>query len=98
MTPRTSGDSLEAIIDRLNRTIRGWYEYFKHAHKQAFIGLDGRIRKRLRGILRKRNKISGHTNNNDHVRWPNAYFSTRGLLFMAELHAQDIESLRKAKH
>jgi hypothetical protein len=64
----------------------------------ALKSLNGKIRRRLRAILRKRQRISGHTNGNDHVRWPNAYFSKRGLLYMAELHAQDIESLRKANH
>jgi RNA-directed DNA polymerase len=85
LTPRTSGQSLEHIIEQLNPVIRGWYEYFKHAHWNVFKTLDGRIRKRLRAIKRKRNKISGHTNRADHERWPNAYFIARGLFTMDEV-------------
>jgi len=31
-TRRTRGDSIEQIILDLNPTIKGWFEYFKHAH------------------------------------------------------------------
>ena len=30
-TGRTRGDSLQRIVTDLNRTLRGWFEYFKHA-------------------------------------------------------------------
>jgi RNA-directed DNA polymerase len=30
-TGRTRGDSLERIIQDFNRTLRGWFEYFKSA-------------------------------------------------------------------
>ncbi|WP_222615316.1 group II intron maturase-specific domain-containing protein [Persicimonas caeni] len=95
MTPRTSGHSLATIIEAINRTVRGWYEYFKHSYFNVFDSLDGKIRRRLRAILRKRLKISGHTNHTDNVRWPNAYFANHGLFFMAEARRLELESLRK---
>jgi RNA-directed DNA polymerase len=47
-TRRTSGDSLRQIIADVNRTLRGWFEYFKHSHRWTFDVLDGWIRMRLR--------------------------------------------------
>src|SRR5215470_5352709 len=35
-TGRTRGDSLQRIVTDLNRTLRGWFEYFKHAHPNTF--------------------------------------------------------------
>ena len=58
-TKRTSGHSLGVIIADLNRTLRGWFEYFKHSHRSAFPPLDGWIRRRLRNILRKRTHRKG---------------------------------------
>lgn len=98
MTPRTYGHSLITLIEALNRTIQGWYEYFKHCYKTVFNGLDGTIRRRLRAILRKRKKISGSPNGYDNMRWPNAYFANHGLFFMAEAHRLELESLRKGNH
>jgi RNA-directed DNA polymerase len=50
-TRRTRGDSLERIIADLNRTLRGWFRYFQHAHPRAFLVLDQFIRRRLRAVL-----------------------------------------------
>jgi RNA-directed DNA polymerase len=52
-TGRTRGDSLERIIQDLNRMLRGWFEYFKSATPITFRSLDGFIRRRLRSVLRK---------------------------------------------
>ena len=95
-TPRNHGRSLAAVIDDLNRTIRGWYEYFKHCYYNVFESLDGKVRRRLRAILRKRQKISGPTTTADNSRWPNAYFADAGLFMMARARRMELESLRKA--
>jgi RNA-directed DNA polymerase len=55
-TQRTSGHSLAQIIEDVNRTLRGWFEYFKHSHPRTFPPLDAWLRRRLRNILRKRHK------------------------------------------
>jgi RNA-directed DNA polymerase len=82
-TRRTRGDSIENIISDLNPSIKGWFEYFKHAHHYTFSSLDGFIRRRLRAVLRKQEKRpgSGRTGR-DHMRWPNAFFAERGLFTM----------------
>ena len=45
-TKRTNGQSLQSIILDLNRTVRGWFEYFKHSWRTTFPSLDGWIRMR----------------------------------------------------
>jgi RNA-directed DNA polymerase len=88
-TRRTRGDSLDRIIEDINPTLRGWFAYFKHAHKFVFSSLDGFVRRRLRAILRRREKRPGQGKcYADHRRWPNAFFATHGLFTMTVAHAQ----------
>ncbi len=86
-TGRTSGHSLSVIIADLNRTLWGWFEYFKHSHRYTFDRLDGWIRGRLRGILRRRSGRRGRGRGADHQRWPNAFFQQQGLFSLAAAHA-----------
>jgi RNA-directed DNA polymerase len=82
-TKRTRGDSLARIIADLNPTLRGWFNYFKHAHPMTFSGMDGLVRRRLRAILRKQEKQPGMGRcREDHQRWPNTFFATQGLFTM----------------
>ena len=55
-TKRTRGDSLATIIADLNPMLRGWFNYFKHAHSVTQLGIDGFARRRLRALLRKQEK------------------------------------------
>jgi RNA-directed DNA polymerase len=87
-TRRTEGRNLAAICADLNRTLRGWFEYFKHSKSNTFSDLDGYVRGRLRSILRKRVHGQGRGRGRDHHRWPNAYFHAQGLLSLKQsLHA-----------
>ena len=79
-TKRTRGDSLAKIIEDLNPMVRGWFNYFKHAHSVAQLGIDGFVRRRLRAILRKQEKRPGMGKCfHDHLRWPNTFFAAQGL-------------------
>lgn len=78
-TRRCNGLSLETIIASVNRSARGWFEYFKHSRRYTFQLLDGWIRMRLRSILRRRCGRCGRGRGWDHRRWPNAFFVERGL-------------------
>ncbi len=78
-TRRTNGASLEKIIADVNRTLRGWMEYFKHSNKWTFRPIDSWVRRRLRSILRKRSGRKGISRGRDHNRWPNAFFERHGL-------------------
>jgi RNA-directed DNA polymerase len=84
-TGRSRGDSLECIIADLNPTLRGWFEYFKHAEVRTFGSIDGFVRRRLRSILRSHSKRPGRGNClNDHKQWPNAFFAANGLFTLHE--------------
>lgn len=79
-TRRSRGQSLACVIADLNRTLRGWFGYFKHAHPRIFLDLDKLIRRRLRAMLRKQSRRSGFGKaHSDHRRWPNALFANAGL-------------------
>lgn len=87
-TPRTKGRSLASIISQINPMLRGWYQYFKHAHRITFSKLDGFIRRRLRSILRAYEGRRGHGHTReDHQRWPNSYFAQQGLFTLTQAHA-----------
>jgi RNA-directed DNA polymerase len=89
-TRRTNGHSLACIIADLNRTLRGWFEYYKHSHRNTFANLDGFIRDRLRSILRRQNKRRGRARWTDQQRWPNIFFAERGLFSLAATHRRSV--------
>ena len=91
-TKRTSGLSLEMIIVNVNRTLMGWFHYFKHSHQRTFPPLDGWVRMRLRSILRKRRGQCGRGRGENHRRWPNAYFHAHGLYSLTIAHATICQS------
>jgi RNA-directed DNA polymerase len=93
-TGRSNGHSLEAIILDVNRTLVGWFEYFKHAGKQTFPPIDGWVRRRLRGILRKRlkRKRGGISRGYDHIKWPNKFFHVRGLFNLENAYRTSFQS------
>jgi RNA-directed DNA polymerase len=93
-TKRTNGNSMECIIAQVNPTLRGWFAYFKHCYRTTFPDIDGHVRMRLRSILRKRRKRRGRAKGKDHQRWPNAYFTERGLFSLTTAHAQAAKSPR----
>jgi RNA-directed DNA polymerase len=94
-TQRRNGHSLDAIIVDLNRTLKGWFDYFQHSHKSTFPRLDQWMRMRLRSILRRRHHRQGQGRGWDHLRWPNAFFAEHGLFSLAAAHAQVRQSSRR---
>jgi RNA-directed DNA polymerase len=94
-TRRTAGRSLHRIVADVNRTLRGWFEYFKHSHRAAFRDLDAWIRMRLRSILRKWQGGRGRGRGADHQHWPIAYFTEHGLFSLTAAHALVCQSLTR---
>jgi RNA-directed DNA polymerase len=47
-TRRNNGKSMDAIVADLNRTLKGWYSYFKHVHPSELSEIDQWLRTRLR--------------------------------------------------
>jgi RNA-directed DNA polymerase len=96
-TKRTVGRSLDMVIDTLNLTLRGWFEYFKHSHRWTFGMLDGWIRRRLRSLLRKQQKRKGMAGvrGEDQRRWPNAFFADHGLFSLQRAYEAVRQSSRR---
>jgi RNA-directed DNA polymerase len=87
VTRRTNGHSLEAIIDQLNRILRGWFEYFKHSKASNLQTQDQWVRNRLRSVLKGRQKRRGIAKGWDNARWPNHYFAKLGLYSLMQAQA-----------
>lgn len=86
-TKRNVGNSIDSVIASLNPTLKGWYGYFKHAHRFTFPSVDGFVRRRLRALLRRQKHCLGQGRClNDHKQWPNAFFADLGLFTMYEAH------------
>jgi len=80
LTRRTNGLSLGAIVAKANPILRGWRGYFKESHPTGLSGPDGWIRRRLRAMLRKREKRPGYgLSKADSQKWPNRWFAAQGL-------------------
>jgi RNA-directed DNA polymerase len=92
-TGRSHGHSLTRIVMRLNRTLHGWFGFFRHCHGNVFTDLDSWIRGRLRSILRKRAGRRGRGRGADHQRWPNSYFADQGLYSLQQAHGRLHQSL-----
>ncbi len=84
-TRRTNGHSLATIIDDLNRTLVGWFGYFKHS-QGSFEDLDAWIRTRLRSLLRERAGFRRRRRTADHLRWPVRFFMAQGLFSLRLAH------------
>jgi RNA-directed DNA polymerase len=97
-TKRNNGNSLQVIIEEVNRTTRGWFEYFKHSHKTTFPRLDGWVRMRVRSILRKRLGRKGRGRGRDHQRWPTAFFREHGLFSLGMAHVQARQPCLQVNH
>jgi len=93
-TRRSNGRSMSEIIEDVNRTTKGWFEYFKHSHWTTFKPIDGWIRRRLRSILRSYNKGKGISRGMDNVRWPNQYFRDLGHFSLYDAHRALLQSSR----
>jgi RNA-directed DNA polymerase len=93
LTPRKSGQSLEVMIQRINRTLRGWFNFFRHCHWSIFPEYDRMVRQRLRRMLLKRNRLNPRRLSRTE-RWPNAFFAEHGLYSLGEAHLRFVQSLR----
>jgi RNA-directed DNA polymerase len=80
LTRRTNGRSLSAILAKVNPILRGWHGYFRESYPTGLSGPDGWLRRRLRAMLRKREKRPGYgLSEADSRRWPNRWFAAQGL-------------------
>lgn len=97
-TRRCNGHRMERIIERINPILRGWFGYYKHAHRSEHRTMDQWIRMRLRSIYRKRKSGRGRGRGSDHQRWPNRHFAGLGLFSLEAAHSLAISLLAGVKH
>ncbi len=93
-TRRTNAHSLKGIIKRLYPIQRGWFEYFKYAHRNSFPDIDGWTRRRMRSILKKREKRRGISTMQDNLRYPNNTFDNLGFFSFVRAHSELCQSLK----
>jgi RNA-directed DNA polymerase len=80
LTRRTNGRSLDEIIAKANPILRGWHGYFRDSQPTGLSGPDGWVRRRLRALLRKRERRPGYgLSEADSRHWPNRWFAAQGL-------------------
>ena len=94
ITRRCNRFSIVVIINKCNKSLKGWFEYFKHACIWTHKGLDQWVRMRHRSILRKYHKRRGRGRGLDHYRWPNKYFANLGLFSLAAARGEASSLLR----
>jgi RNA-directed DNA polymerase len=82
-TKRTNGHSFQDIVQSLNASLRGWYNYFKFCSPTGgtWERIDQWVRYRLRALLDKRRTGRRRRLGRGpaHYHWPNAYFTEHGL-------------------
>ena len=96
-TKRTIGRSLFAIIIDVNRTLLGWFGYFKYRCRGTFSEVDGWVRMRPRSLLRKRADRAGRGRGRDHQRWTNVYFAEQGYFSLEVAHARACQTPSTAR-
>jgi len=79
LTRRTNGQGLGETIALANPILRGWHNYFRESYPSGLRGPDGWLRRRLRAMLRKREKLPGYgRSQTDSQRWPNRWSAAHG--------------------
>jgi RNA-directed DNA polymerase len=96
-TGRSVGKAVAAVISEINPVLRGWFGYFQHSYRPTFRIVDGWVRRRLRSILRRQQRLEGISRRHgaDHVRWPNAYFAKLGLFNLQDARDAVSQSSRR---
>ncbi len=85
-TSRLDGRSRNEIVADVNRSSRGWYQYFQHSKAYTFAPVDGYVRRRLGSLRQWRLDGVGQGIGAAHQRWPNEWFARRRLLSLAAEH------------
>src|ERR1019366_8219997 len=97
-TSRLDGRSLSDIVTDVNRSLRGWHQYFQHSPANVFATVDGYVRLRLRSLLQWRLDGVGKGIGTTHQRWPNEWFARCGLLSLKTEHEWTRTIIRLRTH
>jgi RNA-directed DNA polymerase len=91
--PRNRGGSVSDMVGNVNKTLRGWYGYFKYSLPSAMQRVDEWTRERIRHILRRRHRRRGMVKGREHTEYPIAWFAKQGLFSLKTAQAQWLQSL-----
>jgi RNA-directed DNA polymerase len=86
-------DGVKQIVSEVNRTLRGWYGYFKWSQPSAMQRVDEWTRERIRHILRRRHKRRGMVRGRERAEYPIRWFAEQGLFSLKTAQAQWLQSL-----
>jgi RNA-directed DNA polymerase len=91
--PRQRGASVAEIVADVNKTLRGWYGYFKYSLPSAMQRVDEWTRERIRHILRRRQRRRGMVRGRERTEYPIAWFEKQGLFSLKAAQAKWLQSL-----
>jgi RNA-directed DNA polymerase len=94
---RSRPGSVQQIALEVNRTLRGWYQYFKWSQPTAMQRVDEWTRERIRHILRKRHKRRGMVHARERNEYRIKWFAEQGLVSLTRLQALWFQS-REGNH
>lgn len=94
---RSRPGSVPTIASEVNRTLRGWYNYFKWSQPTVMQRVDEWTRERIRHILRRRHKRYGMVHARERNEYGIAWFAEQGLVSLISLQAQWLQS-REGNH
>jgi RNA-directed DNA polymerase len=89
---RSRPDNVRIIASEVNRTLRGWYHYFKWSQPTAMQRVDEWTRERIRHILRKRHKRYGMVQGRERTEYGIGWFAEQGLVSLTSLQTQWLQS------
>lgn len=91
--PRNRGGSAAEIVAEVNKTLRGWYGYFKYSLPSTMQRVDEWTRERIRHILRRRHRRRGMVHGRERTEYPISWFERQGLFSLKMAQAQWLQSL-----
>lgn len=94
---RSRPGSVRTIATEVNRTLRGWYTYFKWSQPTAMQRVDEWTRERIRHILRRRRGRYGMVHARERNEYGIQWFAEQGLVSLTSLQALWLQS-REGTH
>lgn len=89
---RSRSGSIQQIAAEVNRTLRGWFRYFRWSQSSAMQRVDEWTRERIRHILRRRRKRRGMVRGRERTEYPVSWFAEQGLFSLTVAQAQWLQS------
>lgn len=94
---RSRPGSVRTIATEINRTLRGWYGFFKWSQPTAMQRVDEWTRERIRHILRKRQGRYGMVHARERTEYRVEWFAEQGLFSLMKAQALWLQS-REGNH